>query len=146
MVLTYLKIAAALLLLCVAYYLGGLSGKAKLAALQEAQSKSVATAVLAEQTRAKIESDRLNEVLASYEKAPIDPIAIDIGSRVYHYIEVERSTLPEAGVHPGGTLGPSGVPAAPDPVEPALNAVLEACSRDATRLNALIAAWPHKEP
>jgi hypothetical protein len=143
MVFTYLKVAAALVLLGIAYYLGGLPGKAALASLKAQQASLVATELQRQAANSLAEIARLNTVIATYEQNQLDPLALSLGSRVYHYIQIGSCPLPGTAAHPGGTVGPGPVTTAPDSVEPALNAYIEACSRDATRLDALIAAWPH---
>lgn len=133
-------IAAAFLawsVLC--FHQGGMSSTARLEALQTAQSQLTAKAVLAERASAEAESVRLNKVISDYESTPIDPVSVGVAHRVLIYAHTPSCTVPEAGSNPGGT-----VPASPKPdgLEGPLQDYIDACSRDAKRLDALIEAWP----
>jgi hypothetical protein len=124
------------------FYLGTLRGKSELTSLEASQAQNTAKAVLAERASAQTELDRINQVVAKYEAQPIDPIALDIGTRVFKYANTASCPVPKATADPGraGDI-PALAPGALG-IEQALDAYIEACSRDAEQLGALIQAWP----
>lgn len=144
--LRYIKIGAFVALLAavaaVAYHFGGMSAETALADFREAQSANTAKAVLAERASAAAELARVNAILKGYQDAPIDPIALSVGSRVLEYARVAACPVPAAGINPGATPSPSPVPISSSEVGQALTDLAVACSQDAEQLNALIAAWP----
>lgn len=141
----YIKIGAAVALLAAVFglgwHLGSMGPKVALAELQMAQAAAVAEAVVAEQAKSKAETERLNKVLATYEQASLTPIP-DVAGRLYKYVQASGCTLPSTPTHPGGTLSPRPIPSSLEPATEALDGYIQACSRDALRLNALIDAWP----
>lgn len=139
----YIKAGAAVALLAailgLGWHLGSLGPTAALATYKLAQAKVVADAVIAERAAAQVESDRLRKVIATYEQTPIDPIAAGLSHRVYVYAQASSCTVPKTSPHPSGAVSTSTVPSS---LEGALQTYIDACSRDALRLNALQAAWP----
>lgn len=141
--LLYLKLGAALALVALlfgaGYRMGGNGARAQYEALQAAQAELTAKAVLAERASEQAESVRLNKVISDYENTPIDPVSVGVAHRVLIYANAPSCPVPSAGGNPGGT-----VPASPKSagLEDALQGYIDACSRDATRLDALIEAWP----
>jgi hypothetical protein len=121
------------------YHVGAMAATARLEALQAAQSELTAKAVLAERASAQAESVRLNKVISDYESTPIDPVSVGVAHRVLIYAHTPSCAVPEAGSNPGGTVstGPK-----PGGLEGPLQDYIDACSRDAKRLDALIEAWP----
>lgn len=118
---------------------GAMASKTKLEGFQAAQAENTAKAVLAERASAQAESVRLNKVISDYESTPIDPVSVGVAHRVLIYAHTPRCAVPEASSNPGGV-----VPASPKPggFEGPLQDYIDACSRDAKRLDALIEAWP----
>lgn len=121
------------------WHLGGLKGQADLARLERDQAQTTATAVLNERASALAELTRLQKVVAGYENAPIDPISVGIGHRVFLYAGAAGCPVPQAAPHPDGALAARPKPSG---FEDALQGFVDACSRDARRLDALIEAWP----
>src|SRR5208282_5377927 len=105
-ILTGIKIAIAAALCFWAYHLGGLSGAAKVSALELAQQAAVLKAVEAQAASTARETARLNTLVASYETTHINPVALDIGSRVYKYAAASCPALPKAASHPDGAGAP----------------------------------------
>lgn len=138
----YIKLGAVVALLAaifgLGWHLGSLGPTAALATYTLAQTKVVADAVIQERAAAQVESDRLRKVIDTYEKASLTPVDPGIGHSVYKYAlsqcPVSRPSSPPSGA----------IPASPKPsgFEDALDAYINACARDALRLNALQAAWP----
>lgn len=143
MISLYVKLGAAAALLAVIFglgwHLGGLSGQAALARLQHDQAQITATAVLNERASTQAEVNRLNKVVATYENAPPDPISVGIAHRVYLYANTSCPAVPKAPADPGGTIITRTEPRG---FEDALQGYVDACARDALRLNAIQAAWP----
>lgn len=141
----YIKIGAALALILFlffgGYYCGGLSGKAKLAAVQQSQAQLVAKTLLAQKANTDQEMTRLNKVIATYENTPIDPVAVTVGSRVYKYAAAHCGAVPQAPAPTSGTVPAASVPSSPGPIERATNDAFAACSHDANLVIALQAAW-----
>lgn len=136
----YGAIAAAVLALFFGgYHVRGMACAARYEALQASQSELTAKAVLAERASAQVESDRLHKVLSDYESTPIDPVSVGVAHRVLIYAHAPSCPVPEAGPNPGGTVSPSPKPGS---LEGPLQDYIDACSRDAKRLDALIEAWP----
>jgi hypothetical protein len=141
----YVKAAAALLLVAMlfstGFHFGGLSSKRKLDELRAAQSEALTTALLEQKNSIQAETDRLRKVISTYEEASLTPADPGIAHRVYLYAS-NRCSLSKTSGNTGGTLPAITVTASTDRVEQALGAYIQACSRDALRLNALIEAWP----
>lgn len=139
----YAKLGGALLVVVLlfggGYHFGGLASRAAYEALRAEQSSNTAKAVLAERASAAIELARVNAVLKEYQDAPIDPVTVGIGHRVLYAACPASSPVPKAAADPGGAIITRAV--APG-VESALQGLVDACSRDAVRLNAIQAAWP----
>lgn len=137
-----IKLAIAAVLLAAigggCFYLGGLGPKVALANYRLAQATAVADAVIAEQKSAKIETDRLNTVIRNYEQAALTPVDPGIGHSVYKYA-LSQCPVSRPGSPPSGAIPASTVPSS---LEGALQTYIDACSRDALRLNAIQAAWP----
>lgn len=144
--LTYIKIGAAVAVLAAvaaaSFHFGGMTSKTALADFQAEQSANTAKAVLAERASAAIELARVNAILKGYQNAPIDPIALSIGSRVLEYARIADCPVPAARGNPGAAPSPSKVPIGPSEVGQALDDLAVACSQDAAELTALQAAWP----
>ncbi len=145
--ITYLKVGAIAALVAAIFmagwHLGGDSARTALAGFQAAQAEDTAKAVLAERASAAAESARLQTILKGYEDAPIDPVALTLGSRVLQYARVADCPVPKAGADPRGARSPAPLPVGPSGVGRALDALTEACAQDAAELTALQAAWPH---
>jgi len=138
----YVKIIAALIVCGIAFYLGGLRYKAQLESLEASQAENTARAVLAERASAQTELNRVNQVVAKYEAQPIDPIALNVGSRVLEYTRIASCPVPKTATNPSGTGNAPQESPDTSAIERTLTAYSEACSQDANQLAALIAAWP----
>lgn len=141
-VLAYVKfalIAAACLWM---YHLGAEAGTTRVAEMQSSQAMNTAKAVLAERASDENELNRVNALVANYETTPINPIALTVGSRVFKYASAASCAVPKTTAAAGGTSGSAGVSVGPSEVEQRLSEYIQACSRDAERLSAVIAAWP----
>src|SRR5271165_4215316 len=106
----YVKLILAALALWFAYHQGGLAGAAKVSALELAQQAAVSKAVEAQAASTARETARLNTLVASYESTPINPVALDIGSRVYKYTTASCDAVPKAPANPTGTSAPATQP------------------------------------
>lgn len=139
----YAKIGALLALVLglfgTGWFVGSLKGRASVSALQASQAENTAKAVLAERASAQTELTRLRIVVANYENTPIDPVSVGLGHRVYLYARAANCPVPVGSANPSGTVAPSPVASG---FEGALQGYIDACSRDAKRLDALIDAWP----
>lgn len=144
--MTYLKFGAIGLLILVLFgggwYCGSRASKTALEGFQAAQSANTAKAVLAERASAATELARVNTILKGYQDAPIDPVALSLGSRVLNYARVADCPVPSPGPAPSGTVSAGPQPGGDGGVEQALTGVLTACAQDASELTALQQAWP----
>ena len=138
-ILTGIKLALIAAALLLAYHLGGDASKTALEGFQAAQAENTAKAVLAERASGAVELARVNAILKGYQDAPIDPIVPGIAHRVFIYARAANCAVPSAGGNPGGVVSASPKSTG---FEDALQDYIDACSRDAQRLDALIAAWP----
>lgn len=146
MVLTYVKYGAIVLLLGLVFWLGGLPGKATIASLKASQQTQLTAALESQAASKQAEIDRINKLLVSYVQTPVNPIALDIGTRVYKYAAASDcpvSSTPTA----SGAINPTPQPANPSSagsgiIEQRLNDHFKACAQDAAQLAALQAAWP----
>lgn len=142
-VVEYAKLGGAVLVVVLlfggGYHFGGLASKTALEILRAEQSSNTAKAVLAERASAAVELARVNAILKEYQDAPIDPVTVGIGHRVLYAACPASSPVPKAATDPGRSIITRAV--APG-VESALQGLVDACSRDALRLDALQAAWP----
>lgn len=144
--LTYIKIGAAVVVLGVvsgaSFHFGGMASKTALEGFKAEQSANTAKAVLAERASAAAELSRVNAILKGYQDAPIDPIALSVGSRVLEYARIADCPVPAARSDSGGVASTGKVPIGPSEVGQALTDLAVACSQDAAELTALQAAWP----
>ncbi len=127
-----------------AYHLGGLSGKAQVAALQASQSAAVSKALQAQAaTTAKQVAD-LQGAVAQYEQQLQTPNPIDIGlaHRVYLFASASCPTVPKATTAAPGTSQPSAQPTGTEELERLAQAAIDACAADAEQLSAIQQAWP----
>ena len=143
-------IAAALALLGIGFYFGGLRGNEKadaaqtaLEGFQAAQSANTAKAVLAERASSAAELDRVNTKLKEFENAPPDPIIPGIVRRVFLYANAAGCPVSSSGAAPGGTLAASGIPGGDPTLERLSQEAADAAGRDAARLNLCRNVWPH---
>jgi len=132
---------ALVLIFMAGIHVGGLRPKARLIALQTAQAQAITQAVLAEQAHAQTESERLRKIIYGYENRVPDPITVGLGHRVY-INACKASPLPKAASDPGRVSAPVSIPSGDPPIVGRLQAVIDACTLDASQLDALIAAWP----
>jgi len=145
-VIVWAKVGGILLAvaLCFAggWYCGSLRSKTAYEALQAAQAENTAKAVLAERASTAAELARTSAILKGYQDAPIDSVALSVGSRVFKYANAASCSLPQAAADPGRAPSAAPLPVGPSEVERALADLAVACSEDARELAALQAAWP----
>lgn len=139
--MNYLYAAIAVVLFGGGFYLGGLHNKDVLDHTLANQQATVAAALLAQRKISDAEEDRLNAIITKYENAPVDPLSVNVGTRVYHYITA-GCAVPKTATPTSGVSGPAPVAANPDRVESSLNRYVSACSKEAAELVAIQAAWP----
>lgn len=135
------KLGAAMALLALAFYLGGLGPKAALERDHAAMAEATTQALLAQQKAAETEHARQQRIIDAYDAAPIDFVAPTLARRLY-IAAVGGCDLPKARTVASGTEAPSPLPSGPSGVERALGELIEACSADARQLNAMIQLAP----
>lgn len=123
------------------WYCGSLRSKDMLDRSLAAQQATVAAALLAQRKISDAETDRLNLVIANYEKAPIDPVSITLGASLHKYT-LSECPVSAPKTNTSGTLSTPAIPASDARVELATDAVFKACAQDAAELATLQAAWP----
>jgi hypothetical protein len=144
---TELKLGLALGLLLAVFagglYLGGLRSKAALETFEAAQAKNTATAVLAERASAATELARVNAIVARYENEALTPLPDpSTAVRVLERACPAERAVPKTGTDTPGTGNASPQPGGDSEAARLLQGLIDACARDASQLNALIAAWP----
>lgn len=142
MVLTYVKIAAAVLLLGLVFWLGGLPGKATIASLKAQQQTQITEALRNQAASKQAEIDRINKVLYAYQNTPIDPINIGLATRVYKYAVANCDALPQAAALARGISQPAAVSASDQELIGLAQQAINACASDARQLTAIQQAWP----
>ena len=134
----YLRLVGLAVVFLAGVYVGHLQGSAQVARLERDQAQTTATAVLAERASQAAETDRLTKAVADYETASLTPVDPGVAHRVYLYA-LSQCPLSSPASAPAGTQR---APAEPPGFERALQGYVDACARDALRLNAIQAAWP----
>ena len=141
-----IKLAAAIAAVAawswVCYHAGGNSGRTAVEALRAAQSQAVAKAVLAQRASGEAELERVNAILKGYEDALLHPVDLHIGSRVLIAACGVGSPVPKAAPDPGRTGDPAGITGSDPRLGPAIDRVVQAGKRDASKVTALQQAWP----
>jgi len=144
---TELKLGLAVGLLLAVFagglYLGGLRSKAALQTFEAGASANTAKAVLAERASAATELARVNGIIARYENDALTPFPDPgVGQRVLERACPASSPVSQTSPNPAGAVNAAPQPAGDSEADRLLQGLIDACSRDASQLNALIQAWP----
>ena len=146
MILPYLKygalLAAVIGLFSAGFYMGGERSKTALESFKEAQAQNTAKAVLAERAAQQTEFDRVNKIVEDYQNAQITPVGVTVVSRLLQSACPANGAVSQTSPAPGGVAGAGQESSQTGRIAEALTDYIAACSDDARRLNAVLAAWP----
>jgi hypothetical protein len=146
--ITYLKLGAILALAAAlfggGFYFGGLRSKTAYEALQAAQAKASAQALLQEQAATAAQTAKLQQVQNAYDaiKDVPDPVALNV-SRLLVAKVTGGCAVPSAPAVAGGAPSAPAVASGPASVAERLDDYIQACTGDARRLAAVQALSPN---
>jgi hypothetical protein len=131
------------LMIVFGYWLGGKAPTAALERLRAEQAQAATQALLAQRAEATAQADALNSVVEKYDAIKdLEPVSAGVVERLRLLAPANCRPVPGAPTVAGGTDPAGGIPGSPPEADRLLQAALDAASRDARRLDALIQLAP----
>jgi hypothetical protein len=141
--LLYIKIAAGVALLLLAFHLGSLGPKAALDRDHAAMAEATTQALLAQRKQADADHSRLQGVIDAYDAQKDLPNLVDTGLAHRVYIAAAGGCpVPETRTVAGGAQAPTPIPRGDPGVVGRLQDVIDACRADSAQMSAMIQLAP----
>jgi hypothetical protein len=141
--LLYAKVGAAVVLLAVVFYLGGLGPKAALERDHAAMAQAATQALLAQRAQASADHAHLQGVIDRYDAQKDIPNPVDTGLAHRVYITAASGCpVPETRIVAGGIEAPAALAGSDPGIVGRLQDLIDACRDDAEQMSAMIQLAP----